>query len=69
MYTFRFYNMVNPIYHAIRPEILIAPLDKFNGRDRYSLSDPMSLLLEFSPSTSDEFGLLTEYCSKTILAL
>jgi hypothetical protein len=30
------------IYHAVRPEILIEPLDKFNGRDWYSLSDPMS---------------------------
>jgi hypothetical protein len=31
------------IYHALRPEILIQPLDKFNGRDWYTLSDPMAL--------------------------
>lgn len=30
------------IYHALRPEILIQPLDKFNGRDWYNISDPMS---------------------------
>jgi hypothetical protein len=30
------------IYHAVRPEILIEPLDKFNGRDWYALSDPLS---------------------------
>jgi hypothetical protein len=33
------------IYHAIRPEILIEPLDKFNGRDWYMMSDPMSLFV------------------------
>ena len=30
------------IYHAVRPEILIEPLDKFNGRDWYSISDPLA---------------------------
>ena len=28
--------------HAVRPKILIEPLDKFNGRDWYALSDPLS---------------------------
>jgi hypothetical protein len=30
------------IYHAVRPEILVEPLEKFYSRDWYSLSDPLS---------------------------
>ncbi|NJK46636.1 MAG: hypothetical protein HC933_22455 [Pleurocapsa sp. SU_196_0] len=30
------------IYHLIRPDILIEPLDKFQGRIWYSLSDPFA---------------------------
>lgn len=30
------------IYHALRPEILVEPLDKFQQRDWYTLSDPMA---------------------------
>jgi hypothetical protein len=30
------------IYHTVRPEILVEPLDKFQQRDWYGLSDPMA---------------------------